>query len=550
MEQFADVVLDLKGNAVQGASVRVLNLDDSLANIYDAGGSIVQNPVSTGNFGGFSFYAPNGKYFIEVSVGSDLLTTVGPQSFYDPDDDPDRAIITALATSQGAGRIGYIPSGEGAVQSTIEAELRRVCYWEGFKQPGDNDDTASLVRAIASGAERIRFRGTKNIGGHVLFHNPLIFQGDGRLSQINFTNNDAWFKFQGTPTAKVQGIVFQDMTLSGYGFNTVPHVFADWAHQLKFNNVFRYHCGFSFNHMNFWSISDSEVYDSRTDVRYTQDNGEPNQVSGAPKLTANFFSASPIYMEDCVDFQAVNNHFFQDGPVSRLVNWTNKGEGVSPDERPKSTFLITNNFFDSIHGSAWDFWDVGITSIVGNFVSAGRTNQVDGAYMYRAWHVKAADNTFVYCGGYGLKLEDCNNNKITDNDFIGNRLGGLATVNNCEDVKVFDNDFANLPSVYGGSYVQPIGYIDIGQTGKNIRVMRNGFRSMAQSVSMSVTKANKNIIEGNDGTIDVLADGRIGPTSERPTGVQDGFGPYTDTTIGKPIWYINGAWRDAMSAVV
>lgn len=89
MEQYAEVVQDLAGNAVEGASVQVLvgSVNGALATIYDAGGTQQQNPIITGQLGEFAFQAANGKYVLRVLVNGKPYRTVGPLTFYDPADD-------------------------------------------------------------------------------------------------------------------------------------------------------------------------------------------------------------------------------------------------------------------------------------------------------------------------------------------------------------------------------------------------------------------------------------------------------------------------------
>lgn len=95
MEQYADVVLDLAGNAVEGATVQVLagsgNAQSGYttsAQIFDVNGAALANStVTTGTLGEFAFLAPNGKYVLRVTVRGTVYRTIGPLTFYDPEDD-------------------------------------------------------------------------------------------------------------------------------------------------------------------------------------------------------------------------------------------------------------------------------------------------------------------------------------------------------------------------------------------------------------------------------------------------------------------------------
>lgn len=94
MEYKTDAVLDIRGNAIFNASVRVLTVSKELATIYDANGIQVNNPLGTDATGEFSVAVPNGKYFYEISVNGKVYETRGPISFFDPMDN-------------GAASIGY-----------------------------------------------------------------------------------------------------------------------------------------------------------------------------------------------------------------------------------------------------------------------------------------------------------------------------------------------------------------------------------------------------------------------------------------------------------
>ena len=519
MELYADTIIDLEGNVVSGADILVLNEDKTIADIFDASGNPIM-ALSTGGRGEFAFSAANGKYFVQVSVKGNVKALIGPVTLFDP--------------------IG------------IDLGGKRVAEWSDFYKQGDIDDTASLNRAIASSAERIHFSGSKNISGNVITTRPIIITGDGRLSQINFTSNDGWIKVAGTSQSVVSGVEFEYLTFSAVGYESVPHIFMDWARQIKFTKCFFYHCGLSCNHMNFWNISDCELYDSDISVRYTRDLGEANEVSGAPRCTSTFFSNSMIDLQDCVDLMMTNCHMFQKGIKSRIVNL--KNEGGDPSQQPKSTYFISNSIFDSIYGVAWDLWDVAGSSFIGNFISSGRDQNTDGAYFYRGWHNKVIGNTFLYCGSWGLTMESSEESMISCNTLVGNRAGGARTAGTCKGILFNGNDLGANPALYGAPYtVQPVGYSDVSSSSTRIRVTGNIFRpgDMATPIYLPVTFDNQNIIQGNDGVIDVLGKNYVGTTAQRPAGVTPGYGPYFDTTLGIPIWFSGGTtWKNSSGGTV
>lgn len=87
MQKYADVVLDPRGNVVRGAKVLVKTLAGTKAAIFtNAARNPAPNPLTTDNLGRFSFYAENGRYSLDVLVGSRLITSLTDILMEDPMD--------------------------------------------------------------------------------------------------------------------------------------------------------------------------------------------------------------------------------------------------------------------------------------------------------------------------------------------------------------------------------------------------------------------------------------------------------------------------------
>lgn len=78
MQQYADVITDLKGNVVPGALVSILNLNGSMASLFEPNGTTpLANPVTANDQGVFTFKAANGTYARAVSIGGHTFSIPG-----------------------------------------------------------------------------------------------------------------------------------------------------------------------------------------------------------------------------------------------------------------------------------------------------------------------------------------------------------------------------------------------------------------------------------------------------------------------------------------
>lgn len=137
MQQEADVVQDLDGNAVAGAAVQVLvKATGELAKLFaDDETTEVANPVYTDANGRYAWKAANGKYKSNVMIGGRVFVGKADITLFDPADDG------------AAGDIRFIQAGAGTVPRPVEDELRERVSVKQFGAKGDGvtDDTAAFA---------------------------------------------------------------------------------------------------------------------------------------------------------------------------------------------------------------------------------------------------------------------------------------------------------------------------------------------------------------------------------------------------------------------
>ncbi|MBA3773837.1 MAG: cellulase family glycosylhydrolase [Ramlibacter sp.] len=86
MQKYINDAQDALGNALAGASVLIKKQDGTNASLYstNGSGSPKVNPIITGQDGDFSFYAPNGRYSIEISQAGFVGKTIPDVLLFDP----------------------------------------------------------------------------------------------------------------------------------------------------------------------------------------------------------------------------------------------------------------------------------------------------------------------------------------------------------------------------------------------------------------------------------------------------------------------------------
>lgn len=128
MQRYSDVVQDLAGNTLPGATVTVLRSDGSTPTIYAGNGTLpyATNVLTTGVDGKYSFYAPNGVYSITVAATGYVTDTRAGTVLFDPTD--------ALTANFNAG--GFRLTNVGTPSAATDAATKSYV------------DTATAVRSM------------------------------------------------------------------------------------------------------------------------------------------------------------------------------------------------------------------------------------------------------------------------------------------------------------------------------------------------------------------------------------------------------------------
>lgn len=181
MKKYTDFVLDARGNALNAATVTVVNYPSgTAATIYSDDGTtaIAGGIITTSTTGLFEFYAPPGRYSLQVRVAGALLRTISDVQI-DEGLSEEVASIAALKALKGMGSLqysvrvlGYHTAGDGG-----GGEF----YWDSASSATDNGGTVIAANAGGVGRWRRVYSGLLNIRW-------FGAKGDGTTDDINKIN--------------------------------------------------------------------------------------------------------------------------------------------------------------------------------------------------------------------------------------------------------------------------------------------------------------------------------------------------------------------------
>ena len=156
-------VNDSAGNPVSGAKIYTYEAGTLTAKaVYTTSAltTAASNPVICDASGRAQFFMGGGSYRFRVFDSSDVELTAYAADNISGD------VTAILAESSGASLVGFMPSGTGAVTSTVQTKLRELVSVKDFGAVVDGTtggtaatNIAGIQAAIATGAKEIRFPG-------------------------------------------------------------------------------------------------------------------------------------------------------------------------------------------------------------------------------------------------------------------------------------------------------------------------------------------------------------------------------------------------------
>lgn len=438
---------------------------------------------------------------------------------------------------------------DGAVYRTVQDKLDDFVFLEDFGGKDDGgitDNSIAFQKAFASGARKIRLRGSGVYGMATRdIELPAKYEiiGNAKNPEIKYLGSDStftMFTLTGSGPASSQwkqGGIFRDVIISS-------DVQINWmlgrhVQHLDYDRVFFYNAQTLMNNYHYVNFTRCERWGSpfigRADLNTIQ------FISESPKFHLCFSSNSPIDVWDTADLAITKCTMFA-GEYAVRTRVTRK-QVTAPDLFAGFPVLITCSVFDAIRGHAWDLEGSAYSTITGNLVSAGRETNSHGAYINGGRSLSLTGNVFTYCGNYGLVLEDVQQSGFVGNVFNGNKTGGLGTLA-CKDLSIIGGSMGTT-YVSGGYYTQPVGYSDVSSNSTGILLSGVAFdEALTTKVYLNTNITTRNRVINCSGVPDSVYGGG---TENRPTTHEYGQ-PYFDTTLGKPIYWnsVSNSWIDAM----
>lgn len=446
-------------------------------------------------------------------------------------------------------KYGYPTSSPaGAVQRKVHEKLNDFAFLEDFGGKADNgttDNGPAFVAAFAAGVTNIKL-GSSGVyaiaSGNIELPERFNITGKGDGCEIKYLGNDSgftMFTFRGTQGASnwKNGGTFSDVVISSES-QVMTWFIGEYIQNVNLERVVLYNARTIVNDFHYMNFNTCRLIASGFTGRA---NLPGSAVSESPKFIGCFASNSPIDIKDTADLAIIGSTMFAGEYI--VQTGTERDNITSPDLRKGFPVLFSNSVFDAGLGSAWRLENVAYASISGCFVSCGRTNNSDGAYLNKVYDSSISNCIFNYCGRYGLAVERSAKVSIVGCNFNGNKDGGLALINS-ENINVVGGS-AGTSYIQGGYYVQPIGITSPADDCKNVVVTGFNFGSeLATKYYFGTDASRGNRVVSCTGVLDSVFRG--GP-SDRPSGASYGQ-QFFDVSLGQPIWWnsISSTWKNAL----
>lgn len=462
------------------------------------------------------------------------------------------ALRKDLTSEIGSSLIGYKWGNSlTAVPRTVQDKLDNFVFLEDFGGKANDitvDNSLAFTKAFAV-CPRVKLG---NQGVYYMNTPDVILPPNWHVEGFGFNTE---LKYPGTNTSftmftangtgpedanQIQGGIFRNVTISADVALTSAFVFRHLKHAL-WERCFFYNAG---------TVMDNFHY---IDYIFCQRWGSPfygaatlntfNHISEMPRWLNCFSSNSPIDLIDTTD-AVLSNSIFYAGEFVVRQRYTAPALGAN-DKGYGFPIHVTHCVMDAVRGSALDLDRVAYFTITGNLISAGRDLVKDGVLITNGYSGNFTGNVITYCGAFGLRMVNIQQCDFDGNVYNGNQSGGVSISGS--KLCTFSSGAMGTSYVYGGYYVQPVGFTDPADSCTDITLMGIQFDD-DQSVKVYLdtgSESKNNRILACRGVTDTVIVSR-GGTAQRPPAPKNGQ-QYYDTNLGLPIWWnsVTNTWKNA-----
>lgn len=332
----------------------------------------------------------------------------------------DSAIRADLASTSGAGMVGFLQSGAGAVSRTLQDKATEVVSVKDFGAVGDGtaDDSAAIVAAVAAipgGRGTLRFpSGTYKWTGVITLPARVNVTGDGGDATVLSPTGDGFQVVQGTTDVGLT--VYRDFTIQGTS-RTANTAFAmgfstSIANQLKgvrFLNVNIDKFQFGIHARTLWhsNIHGVRITNCQFGVAYR------GQCVSASITATQILSLGSVFGDGSIGVHAIG--YIYDDTVLR---------------KPEAVLIDAETLIYGYDTNVW-LQECFIGSVVNSDIDAGlqyaiRVTDSDGNCTIKDNYICHLAN--VGAASYGVKIDDIGSANDSPINIEGNKVLGIGTM--------------------------------------------------------------------------------------------------------------------------